>query len=104
DLFQHLRGLVVEEARRLRHARIAPFSAVGIPGRRVPPKGLEALVARLPELFELGRVVALGTVGLFRGGAQEEHALLAQLELAQTLDMPVIVELPARERLRILRR
>ena len=85
-------------ARRLRRAGLAAYAAVGIHPRRIPARGLEALLAELPELLGRPEVAALGAVGLAEGTPLEERVLLRQLELAAELRLPVIVVTPPRRR------
>lgn len=104
DHIDYLERLVRDETARLRQAGIAPFVAVGVHPRRIPSQGFAEVLARLPGLFDLGPVVAIGSIGLASGGPREEAVFQAQLELAVSLDLPVIVHLPEQEKLRIVRR
>lgn len=104
ELFEHFEALVTAGPPRMRQAGIAPFLALGVHPRRIPSSGFQELLARMPELFDLGRVVAVGAIGLQEGGDREEQAFLAQLELAAGLDLPVIVHTPERDKARIVRR
>jgi predicted metal-dependent TIM-barrel fold hydrolase len=94
----------VTAARRLRRAGLAGYAALGIPPRRIPVRGLEALLAELPDALGRPEVAALGAVGLHEGTALEERVLLRQLELACELRLPVVVAVPARGRERLTRR
>lgn len=104
ELFEHFEELVTAGPPRLRQAGIAPFLALGVHPRRIPTSGFQELLARLPELFDKGRVVAIGAIGLQEGGAREERAFLAQLELAAGIELPVIVHTPERDKPRVVRR
>jgi predicted metal-dependent TIM-barrel fold hydrolase len=94
----------VAAVRRLRESGFAAWAALGVHPRRIPLRGLEALLADLPA--ELGRpeVAALGTVGLGDGGELEERVLVRQLELARELRLPVVLATPWRTRERALKR
>jgi predicted metal-dependent TIM-barrel fold hydrolase len=94
----------VATARRLRRAGLAGYAALGIPPRRIPARGLEALLAELPDALGRPEVAALGAVGLHEGTPLEERVLLRQIELARELRLPVLVSTPARGRERITRR
>jgi predicted metal-dependent TIM-barrel fold hydrolase len=94
----------VATARRLRRAGLAGYAAIGIPPRRIPARGLEALLAELPDALGRPEVAALGAVGLNQATPLEERVLLRQLELARELRLPVLVAVPARGRERITRR
>jgi len=94
----------VAAARRLRRAGLAGYAALGIPPRRIPARGLEALLAELPDALGQPEVAALGAVGLEQGTPLEERVLLRQLELARELRLPVLVAVPAAGRERLTRR
>ncbi len=94
----------VATARRLRRAGLAGYAALGIHPRRIPARGLEALLAELPDALGSPEVAALGAVGLDQGTPLEERVLLRQLELARELRLPVLVEVPALGREKITRR
>lgn len=90
--------------RRLRRAGIAGVAAVGIHPRAIPWRGLEALLAELPDFLGRPHVVAVGAVGLEEGGAREEMVFARQLELARELRLPVVVHTPWRAKERVTRR
>jgi len=94
----------VATARRLRRAGLAGYAALGIHPRRIPARGLEALLAELPEALGRPEVAAVGAVGLYDETPLEERVLLRQLELACELRLPVLLAVPARSRARITRR
>jgi predicted metal-dependent TIM-barrel fold hydrolase len=95
---------VVLAVRRLRRAGLAAWGAVGLHPRRIPLRGLEALLADLPAALGRGEIAALGLVGLGEGGELEERVLARQLELARELRRPVLAATPWRGRERITRR
>jgi hypothetical protein len=95
---------VVASARRLRRAGLAGYAALGIHPRRIPLRGLEALLQELPDALGRPEVVALGAVGLDEGTELEERVLARQLELARELRLPVLVATPWRGRERITKR
>ena len=68
---------VVAAARRLRRGGIAAWAALGVHPGRIPPRGLEALLAELPDALGRPEVAALGLVGLAAGGEHEERVLTA---------------------------
>lgn len=90
--------------RRLRRSGLAAWGALGVHPRRIPLRGLEALLAELPERLGAPEIAALGAVGIAAGGELEERVLARQLELARELRRPVLVELPARAPDRATRR
>jgi predicted metal-dependent TIM-barrel fold hydrolase len=90
--------------RRLRRARLAAWGALGVHPRRVPLRGLEALLVDLPAALGRPEIAALGAVGLDQGGELEERVLARQLELARELRLPVVAATPWRGKERITRR
>lgn len=90
--------------RRLRRAGVAGFAAVGVHPRAIPWRGLEALLADLPDFLGRPQVVAVGAIGLEEGGAREEGVFGRQLELARELRLPVVVHTPWRSKERTTRR
>lgn len=95
---------VVRAVRRLRQGGVAAWAAVGVHPARIPLRGLEALLAELPDALGRREVTALGLVGLWDGGELEERVLGRQLELARELRLPVVVEAGRRGGDRAVRR
>jgi uncharacterized protein len=95
---------VVLRARRLRRAGLAGYAALGIHPRRIPVRGLEALLAELPDALSRPEAAAVGGVGLAAGGELEERVFVRQVELARDLRRPIVVVTPSRGRERITRR
>lgn len=97
-------ALAAGATRRLRRAGIMGFAAIGVHPRSIPWRGLEALLAELPEFLGRPQVVALGAVGLEEGGPREEAVFARQLELAGELRLPVVVHTPWRRKEVLTRR
>ena len=95
---------IAAAASRLRRAGLDGHAAVGVHPRRIPLRGLEALLADLPVALDRPEVTAIGAVGLDQGGELEERVLCRQLELARELRRPVLVATPWRAKERITRR
>lgn len=95
---------VVAAVRRLRRAGLAAWAALAVHPARIPPRGLEALLAELPDALGRPEVAAIGLVGLGTGGELEERVLSRQLELARELRLPIVVDAPWRARERTTRR
>jgi predicted metal-dependent TIM-barrel fold hydrolase len=90
--------------RRLRRAGLAAWGALGVHPRRIPLRGLEALLADLPAALGRPEIAALGAVGLADGGELEVRVLARQLELARELRLPVVAAAPWRARERQTKR
>lgn len=95
---------VLRAVRRLRKSGLSAFAALGVSPRAIPERGLEALLAELPEALGRPEARALGAAGLDGGGELEERVLVRQLELARELRLPALVQAPWRARERITRR
>jgi hypothetical protein len=89
---------------RLRRGGLGAFAALGVPPRAIPWRGLEALLAGLPELLSHPGVAAIGPVGLEGAEEREETTFARQLELARELRLPVLVHTPEREKVARTRR
>ena len=89
---------------RLRRWGLAAYGALGLPPRRIPWRGLEELLAEMPEWLSRPGVVAIGPVGLERGTEREEMVLRRQLALAAELRLPVLLSTPAPGRAEATRR
>jgi predicted metal-dependent TIM-barrel fold hydrolase len=90
--------------RRLRRAGLAAWGALGVHPRRIPLRGLEALLVDLPRALGRPEVAAVGAVGLDSGGELEERVLSRQLELARELRLPAVASTPWRGKERATRR
>jgi predicted metal-dependent TIM-barrel fold hydrolase len=89
---------------RLRRRGFAAYAALGVPPLRIPWRGLEELLAELPEWLSRPGVVAIGPVGLDRGTEREAMVLVRQLALAADLRLPVLLGTPSRGRSEATRR
>lgn len=87
-------AIVPGAVHRLARAGISGFAAIGIHPKCIPWRGLEALLAELPDHLGRRRVVAVGSIGLEEGGVREEAVFSRQLELAGELRLPVMVHTP----------
>jgi predicted metal-dependent TIM-barrel fold hydrolase len=116
SLRTHFDALAGRQLLRLRRAGLRAYAALGVHPRALPRRGLEEVLSALPDYFKGGQVVALGELGLAPAGADggaragaphpegQEEALVAQLELARRLKLPVVVGTPREEKARLTRR
>lgn len=104
ELIAHYDDIVGIQLPRLERAGIRGYAALGIDPRCIPRRGLSEILSALPSYFRGGRVIAVGEVGLHRGGAVEEEALVEQLALARKLKLPVLVHTPVVDKARHTRR
>ncbi len=104
DYVAHFEGLLHLQARRLERCGIRPYAALGVHPARIPWHGLEEILAVIPRLASKGRLVAIGEIGLEKGGPREEQVFERQLQLALELNLPVLATTPARDKARLTRR
>lgn len=103
-ILEHFDELLTVQLPRLERAGIRGSCALGVHALAVPRRGLLHVLESLPALCTGGRVVALGLIGLARGGPAEEEALTEQLALARRLKLPVLVTTPVKDREKLTRR
>jgi uncharacterized protein len=104
SILAHFDDVVRVQLRRLEKTGIRGFAALGVHPRCLPRRGLSEVLSALPSYFRGGRVVAIGEIGLHRGGEFEEEAFSEQLLLARQLKLPVLVHTPHKDKARITRR
>ena len=104
DYLAHFEGLIHLQAHRLKKLAIRPYAALGLHPARIPWHGLEEILSAIPRLAVAGRLVAIGEIGLEKGGAREEQVFERQLALARELNLPVIAYTPERDKPRLTRR
>jgi len=90
--------------RRMRDCGVTGQAALAIHPARIPRRGLEALLAELPDFLGRPGVRAVGEIGLAEGTEREEELFVRQLGLAKELRLPVLVHTPWRRKLPITRR
>lgn len=103
-LLEHIDALLVMHLPRLERYGIRAYAALGIHPRAIPRRGASAVLSAIPAYCRAGKVVAIGEIGLEQGDEREEELLVEQLELARTLNLPVIATTPAKEKERRTRR
>lgn len=104
DYIAHFEGLLHLQAQRLSRHGIRPYAALGVHPARIPWHGLEEILSVIPQLAVAGRLVAIGGIGLEKGGAREEQVFERQLALASELHLPVVATTPERDKARMTRR
>lgn len=104
DYVAHFEGLLHLQARRLERCGIRAWAALGVHPSRIPWHGLEEILSVIPRLASKGRLVAIGEIGLDKGGVREEQVFEQQLQLALGLRLPVLATTPVRDKARLTRR
>jgi predicted metal-dependent TIM-barrel fold hydrolase len=103
-LLAQFEELVERQVPRLERLGLRAWAALGVHPAVLPRRGLEQVLDVLPRYFRTGKVVAVGLIGLAQGGAAEEAGLKAQLELAESWRLPVLLTTPKKEREKLTRR
>lgn len=103
-LLEHFDDIVEKQLPRLKRAGIRAYAALGVHPDCIPHRGLSTVLAKLPDYFRGGRVVAVGAVGMKREDREEEEAFVEQVALARRLKLPVFVLTPQREKAALTRR
>jgi predicted metal-dependent TIM-barrel fold hydrolase len=99
--FDYFRLILDFESVRAGRFGIDHFAAVSLNPKETEDTGLaDEVIAGLDAYLDHERCVALGEVGFNDITPNEERALVRQLEIARRRDLPVIVHLPHRDKLR----
>ena len=104
SVLDHFRRLANVDRPRIERCGLACHLALGIHPAGIPGKDVDALLAQLPEILEHLGAVALGEIGLERGGELEERVLLAQLQIAAHRGLAVVLHTPRLDKQRLLDR
>ena len=102
-VFAHWDELLGTQLPRLQRAGFQAWVSLGVHPVAVPRRGFAQILDALPGYFRGGRVVSLGLLGLSRGDAAEQEALLEQLAIAERFHKPAIVAAPGRDKERVTR-
>lgn len=103
-LVAHFDDIIERQLPRLERAGVRAYAALGVHPRCIPRRGFPEVMSTLPSYFRGGKVVAVGAIGLQRGGEEEEEVFVEQVALARRLKLPVLVHTPIKEKERITRR
>ncbi|MEM2889885.1 MAG: TatD family hydrolase [Candidatus Hadarchaeum sp.] len=98
------RWLTEVEPQRLEKCGISALVAVGIHPRSIPSTGVRDVLDHISSLFDSGKALALGEVGLETASSEEEKVLLRQISLAKSYDLPMIFHTPRQNKVQIFDR
>jgi hypothetical protein len=104
SVLDHFRRLAGLDRGRVEAAGLRAWVALGPHPAGLPERGLEELLALLPDALRQYGAQAVGEVGLSRGTPEEERALARSFEVAAELGLPCIVHLSPRDKLGSLAR
>ena len=92
-VLDHIHRIIENDTQRAGKNGLKLYSAIGIHPRSISSDYV-VILDKLPELLDNENVVAIGEIGLENGSELEIRVFKKQLQLAQDLDMKVIVHTP----------
>ncbi len=92
-VLDHIHRIMENDTKRAANNGVKLYSAVGVHPRSIS-SDYEIVLEKLPELLDNKNVVAIGEIGLETGSKQEKEVFIKQLNLAQELNIKVIVHTP----------
>ena len=92
-VLDHIHRIMENDTKRAAKNGVKLYSAVGVHPRSIS-SDYEIVLEKLPELLENKNVVAIGEIGLENGTELEKEVFIKQLNLAQELNIKVIVHTP----------
>jgi predicted metal-dependent TIM-barrel fold hydrolase len=96
-VLDHIDRLMNNDVNRAADNGLKLFLALGIHPRSITPD-FEVILNKLPLLLEREDVVAIGEIGLETASSSEKDVFKRQLQLAQELEIKVIVHTPRRNK------
>ncbi len=92
-LFDHFNRILENDSKRAEKNGLKLYAAIGIHPRSIC-SDFEVVLNKLPEMLENTNVVAIGEIGLEKASESEKNVFKKQLELAEELQMKVVVHTP----------
>jgi uncharacterized protein len=96
-VLDHLHRIMTKDVKRAADNGLKLYVALGIHPRSIC-KDFEVVLDDLPSLLENELVVAIGEIGLETASKVEQDVFKRQLQMAQDLEMKVIVHTPRRDK------
>ncbi len=96
-VLDHFNRLMDNDVKRAAENGLKLYLALGVHPRSISPD-FEVILNKLPSLLDNKDVVAMGEVGLETASSTERDVFIRQLQLAQELEMKVIVHTPRRNK------
>ncbi|WP_456471696.1 TatD family hydrolase [Methanocaldococcus sp.] len=97
DVWETHINKVYGEIKRGKKVGLNVYVCLGIHPRAIPPE-VDKAIEKLNEYVKLDRVVAIGEIGLEKGDKKEEEAFTKQIEFANSINYPVVVHTPRRNK------
>jgi len=92
-VLDHIHRIMENDTKRAANNGLNLYSAIGMHPRSIS-SDYEIVLDKLPEMLEYKNVVAIGEIGLETGSKLEVEVFKKQLNLAQDMNMKVIVHTP----------
>ncbi len=92
-VLDHIHRILNDDFKRAAENGLKLYGAVGVHPRSISPD-YQVVLDKLPSLLEDDKVIAIGEIGLETVAEKEEEIFIKQLQLAQKLEMKVIVHTP----------
>ena len=92
-VLDHIHRIMENDTKRAAMNGVKLYSAVGVHPRSIS-SDYEIVLEKLPDLLDNKNVVAIGEIGLETGSNKEKEVFIKQLNLAQELNIKVVVHTP----------
>ena len=92
-VLDHIHRIMENDTKRAANNGLNLYSAIGVHPRSISPD-YKIVLDKLPEMLKYKNVVAIGEIGLETGSKLEVEIFKKQLNLAQDMNMKVIVHTP----------
>ncbi len=92
-VLDHIHRILNNDFKRAADNDLKLYGAVGIHPRSISPD-YQVVLDKLPSILEDDKVIAIGEIGLETARDKEKDIFIKQLELAQKMQMKVIVHTP----------
>jgi len=96
-VLDHIQRILNSDFKRAADNGLKLYGAVGIHPRSISPD-YNVVLDELPSILSDDKVIAIGEIGLETTSDQEKEIFKIQLEMAQKLEMKVIVHTPRRKK------
>jgi len=94
ELVRYLREIATTERSRLERMGIRTYTGLGILPQQRPRRTHHEFWRELPRLLAVDGVVAVGEIGVWRDQTPQWDLFCRQVELAATLNLPIIITPP----------
>lgn len=96
-VLDHFHRMMNNDSKRAAENGLKLYTALGIHPRSIS-SDYKVVLDKLPSLLENGNIVAIGEIGLETASSSEKDIFIKQLNLAQKMEMKVIMHTPRRNK------